>query len=83
MGATNQGGGMELLESLLIVIALFSLLPLLVGFNPLWYKLWLAVMLALMAWVAARRLRRTREAVEEAKRKRERQGPGAGPHWPQ
>lgn len=70
---------MELVESLLILVAVFSLLPLLVGFRPLWYQLWLAAVLGAMIWVAARRLRRTREAVEEAKRKRDREERGCGP----
>jgi membrane protein required for beta-lactamase induction len=70
---------MELLESLLILVALFSLLPLLVGFKPLWYQLWLGVVLVMMIWVSARRLRRTREAVAEARRKRDREERGAGP----
>ena len=70
---------MELLESLHILVAVFSLLPLLVGYKPLWYQIGLVGVLGAMIWVAARRLRRTREAAEEARRKRDREGGGAGP----
>jgi len=69
----------ELVESLLILVALFSLLPLLFGFNPQWYKVWLAVVLALMAWVAARRLRRMGQAADEAKRRRDQDQRGSRP----
>jgi len=60
-------------------VALFSLLPLLFGFNPQWYKVWLAVVLALMAWVAVRQLRRMGQAAEEAKRKRDQSERGSRP----
>ena len=70
---------MELVESLLILVALFSLLPLLFGFNPQWYKVWLAVALALMVWVAVRRLRRMGQAADEAKRKRDQDQRGSRP----
>ena len=70
---------MELVESLLVLVALFSLLPLLFGFNPQWYKVWLAVVLALMAWVAVRQLRRMGQAAEEAKRKRDQSERGSRP----
>ena len=70
---------MELVESFLILVALFSLLPLLFGFNPQWYKVWLAVVLALMAWVAVRQLRRMGQAAEEAKRKRDQSERGSRP----
>lgn len=63
---------MERLESLSILVALFSLMPVLWWHRSPWYQGWLAVVLAGMAWVAVRRLRRMREAVEEEKRKRER-----------
>ncbi len=71
---------MPAIESVLIIVALFSLLPMLWGYSPLWYRLWLVLVLIGMVWVAARRLRRTREAAEEAKRKRD-EGPGARPPW--
>jgi hypothetical protein len=61
-----------LLESALILVALFSLVPMLwVSPRPLLYDIWLGLMLIAMVWVSARRLGRTRVAVEEAKRKRD------------
>lgn len=63
---------MVLLESALILVALFSLVPMLwVSPRPLLYNIWLVIMLAAMVWVSARRVGRTRDAVEEAKRKRD------------
>jgi hypothetical protein len=61
----------EIAESVLIVIALVSLWPLLAGHRSLAYSVWLLVVLASMLWVAVRRLRRTREAIDEARRKRD------------
>ena len=55
----------------MIVVALVSLWPVLLGYRALWYSFWLILMLSVMAWVAVRRLRRIRSAAEEAKRKRE------------
>ncbi len=71
---------MQALESVLILVALFSLMPLLLGFSPWWYHVWLVLVLGGMVWVAVRRLRRTREAAEEAKRKRD-AGGGRRPPW--
>jgi hypothetical protein len=61
----------EITESALIVVALVSLWPMLAGHRSVPYSVWLLVCLALMGWVAVRRLRRIREAAEEAKRKRD------------
>jgi hypothetical protein len=62
---------LESIETVLIVVALVSLWPLLFGFNAAWYWVWLTAVLAAMVWVTVRRLRRIREAAEEAKRKRD------------
>ena len=62
---------MHLLESVLIVVALASLWPLLLGYYPLWYRLWLLAVLGMMIWVTRRRLQRVRAAAAEAKRKRD------------
>ena len=62
---------MPLIESIIILVALFSLMPRFLGFHPLWYDLWLVVVLAAMVWVTARRLSRIRQAAEEAKPKRD------------
>jgi hypothetical protein len=79
-GGTSPGASrVELLESALILVALFSLLPLLFGFQPLWYKLWLGAVLLTMGWVAWRRLGRTKAALEEERRKREERGGGRPP----
>ncbi|UCC67479.1 MAG: hypothetical protein JSV79_10155 [Armatimonadota bacterium] len=71
----------EIAESILIVVALASLWPLLAGYRPPWYTLWLLLMLAAMAWVAVRRLRRVRAAAEEAKRKRDEAERSGRPPW--
>jgi fatty acid desaturase len=62
---------LESIETVLIVVALVSLWPLLFRFNAAWYWVWLTAVLAAMVWVTVRRLRRIREAAEEAKRKRD------------
>ncbi|MCJ7822640.1 MAG: hypothetical protein MUQ26_06125 [Armatimonadetes bacterium] len=62
---------MVIFESALIILALASLWPLLVGFHHPVYSLWLCAMLGAMVWVAVRRLKRVRAASEEAKRKRD------------
>ena len=74
---------MEILESALIVLALASLWPLLVGFHHYLYSLWLCVMLGAMAWVAVRCLKRVRAAAEEAKRKRDEAEQSGRPPWMQ
>lgn len=61
----------QLIEAGLIVLALVSLWPVLLGYRALWYSAWLGVMLAVMIWVAVRQLRRIRAAINEAKRKRD------------
>jgi hypothetical protein len=61
----------EIIESALIVVALVSLWPMLAGHRSVSYSVWLLICLALMGWVAVRRLRRIREAAEEAKRRRD------------
>lgn len=73
--------GLHLLESVLIVVALASLWPLLLGHHSTWYRLWLLAVLGMMVWVAQRRLRRVRAAAAEAKRRRdETRGPAGPPH---
>ncbi len=72
---------MPLIESIIILVALFSLMPWFFGFRPLWYQLWLAVVLLAMVWVTVRRLSRTRQAAEEAKRKRDETGRSRRPPW--
>ncbi len=62
---------LESVETILIVVALVSLWPLLLGFSVPWYQLWLALVLGAMVWVAVRRFRRIREAAGDAKRKRD------------
>ncbi len=62
---------MQKVEAALIIIALVSLWPYIVGYRPLWYQVWLGVVLGLMLWVAMRRLSRVRAASDEAKRKRD------------
>ena len=61
----------EVLESALIILALASLWPVVLGYRAVWYELWLVVVVGAMAWVAVRRVRRIRAAAEEAKRKRD------------
>ncbi len=68
-----------LFESVLILVALFSLIPLVLGFSPWWYRAWLGLMLLAMVWVAARRVRRTQEALEEQRRKRDERTGGRPP----
>jgi hypothetical protein len=61
----------EIIESVLIVVALVSLWPLLAKYRSPGYSIWLLIVLAIMAWVAVRRLRRIRQAIDEAKRTRD------------
>jgi hypothetical protein len=72
---------LPLIESILILVALFSVMPRFFGFHPLWYNLWLAVVLVGMVWVTVRRLTRTRQAAEEAKRKRDEATRSGRPPW--
>jgi hypothetical protein len=64
-----------LIETILIVAALVSLWPLILGYqwaSTIWYKFGLlTVVLAAMVWVTLRRLGRIRSAAAEAKRKHE------------
>ena len=69
----------ELVETVLIVVALISLWPLLLEYKAAWYQVWLVAMLGAMVWVAARRIGRTRQAAEEAKRKRDEMERGGRP----
>ena len=69
----------ELVETVLIVVALVSLWPLLLEYKAAWYQVWLVAMLGAMVWVAARRIGRTRQAAEEAKRKRDEMERGGRP----
>ena len=63
---------MKPVESILIVVALLSLLPMIRGYHIYWwYQAWLAVVLVALIWVTRRQLQRTREAAEESTRKRE------------
>ena len=74
---------MHLLESALILVALASLWPLLLGHDSAWYRLWLLAVLGMMVWVAQRRLRRVRAAAAEAKRRRDETGGPGGPPPPE
>ena len=70
---------MQKLETALVIVALVSLWPLIVGYSPLWYQVCLGIVLGLMLWVAMRRLSRVRAASEEAKRKRDEMERGGRP----
>ena len=70
---------LERVETVLIMVALVSLWPLLLEYKAAWYQVWLVGMLGAMVWVAARRIGRTREAAEEAKRKRDEMEKGGRP----
>jgi len=50
----------EQLEWVLILLALVSLWPYVFGYRPLWYRVLLLGVLAVMVWVAVRRWRRLR-----------------------
>jgi len=77
----------HIIETILIIIALLSLLALVPGYDwagSPWYKFgWLSIILVAMAWVARRRLARTRDAAEEAKRKRDEAERTGRPPWRQ
>ena len=70
---------MEIAESVLIVLALASLWLFVIEQRSLWHNLVWLLMLAAMAWVAVRRLRRIRAATDEAKRIRDEAERGARP----
>ena len=69
------------LESVLIVIALGSLWPVILGYHAVWYRFWIFAVLGMMGWVALRRLRRIRAAAEEAKRRRDEAKASSKPPW--
>ncbi len=68
-----------IVESVLILIALVSLWPMMWDYKPMWYRVWLVVMLLAMGWVAQRRLARVRAASDEAKRMRDEMERGGRP----
>ncbi len=71
----------EIVESVLIGVALASLWPVVLGYRALWYWVWLLAVLGMMGWVARRRLRRIRAAAEEAKRRRDEAAESGRPPW--
>jgi hypothetical protein len=52
---------LELLEWIVIIIALVSLWPVVIGYSPIWYKLYLVVVLGALIWVTRNRLHRIRD----------------------
>ena len=70
---------MQKIETALILVALGSLWPLILGYGAWWYRGWLVVVLGVMVWVAARRLARIRAASDEAKRIRDETEKGRRP----
>ena len=72
-----------MVETIIILVALVSLWPLVIGYEwagAAWYKFgWLLLVLAAMAWVTTRRMSRIRSAAEEAKRKRDEAARGGRP----
>ena len=76
---------MAAFEAVLIIVALLSLWPVILGYEwagAAWYKFgWLVLVLAAMAWVTHRRLARIRSAAAEAKRKRELAERSGRPPW--
>lgn len=73
------------LETLVIIVALCSLWPIILGYQwaqAAWYKLGLlAVVLAAMVWVTSRRISRIRAAAAEARRKRDEAERSGRPPW--
>ena len=69
----------EIIEAVLIVVALVSLWPVLLGYHAGWYRAWLVVVLGFMVWMTIRRMGRTKAAAEEAKRKRDEMERGGRP----
>jgi len=76
---------MQTVETMVIVVALLSFWPLIIGYPwaaQAWYKFGcLGLVLLAMTWVTVRRLRRIRAASEEAKRKRDEAARGGRPPW--
>jgi len=71
----TQGVDVRIVEAIIILVALASMWPLIIGYywaaSP-WYKFgYLAVVLIGMIWVTVRRMARIRAAAAEAKRKRD------------
>ena len=60
---------MQIIESILILLALASLWPYIIGYREPWYMGWMLAMLGVMVWVATRRLARIRSAAAEAQEK--------------
>lgn len=60
---------MQVIESILILVALASLWPYILGYREPWYTVWTLAMLGVMVWVTTRRLARIRSAAAEAKGK--------------
>jgi len=57
------------LEWVIIIAALFSLWPFITGYQSTLYRIYLAVVMLALVWVARNRLVRIRQAALEAKRK--------------
>lgn len=76
---------MQTIEAIVILTALASLWPLIVGYAwaaTEWYKLgYLGVILIAMIWVTRRRMARIRAAADEAKRKRDAAEKSGRPPW--
>ena len=60
---------MQIIESILILVALASLWPYIIGYREPWYTGWMIAMLGVMVWVARRRVGRIRSAAAEAREK--------------
>ena len=59
-----------LLEWAIILIALFSLLPVAFGYQQaVWYRIYLIIVLLALLWVTRNRVLRTRQAAAEAQKK--------------
>jgi len=69
----------ERIEAVLIMVALVSLWPIVLGYHALWYRTWLVAVLGFMVWVTVRRMGRIRAGADEAKRKRDEQERGGRP----
>ena len=76
---------MRIVETVIILVALASFWPLIIGYEwaeTPWYKFgYLAVVLVAMIWVTLRRMARTRAAANEAKRKRDEAEKSGRPPW--
>lgn len=74
---------MQVIESILILVALASLWPYIVGYRETWYTVWLLAVVGLMVWVTTRRLARIRSAADEAKEKHDEAQRLRGPSKPE